>query len=419
VGEGLRGATDGSLVVSFLFQTGDELNHWAEQEREQFFQRGWTDLVHNCIIKRNMIWYTTLEGVMPYQATPVVVAAVDRHTLEHWSRRGRTERRLADRARIVLRAAEGHGTRAIARQLHVRPATVSKWCGRFRAHGLTGLRDTARPGAPPKYAEATTQRILQQLDAPPPPGYARWNGRLVAEALGDVPADQVWAVLRRQRISLQRRRSWCVSTDPAFAAKAADVVGLYLHPPGHALVLCVDEKPHIQALERAQGYLKLPNGQALKGFTHEYKRHGTTTLFAALDVATGQVRAGHYHRRRRVDFLHFMNGLVAAYPARALHVILDNLNIHKPKRDRWLARHPQVHWHDVPTHASWLNMIEVWFSILWRAALRDDSFTAPRQVREAIDAFIAAYNPTAHPFEWTKEVVHQVPLRPRYADLRN
>ena len=355
---------------------------------------------------------------MPYQGTPLVVTATDRQTLERWSRSGRTERRRADRARLVLGAAEGQGTRAIARQLHVRAATVSKWCSRFRTHGLAGLRDRARPGAPVKYAE-TTQRILRQLDAPPPPGYARWNGRLVAEALGDVPADQVWAVLRGHRISLQRRRSWCVSTDPAFAAKAADVVGLYLHPPQNALVLSVDEKPHIQALERAQGDLKLPNGQALKGFTHEYKRHGTTTLFAALDVATGQVRAGHYHRRRRVDFLHFMNALVGAYPNRDLHIILDNLNIHKPKRDRWLARHPRVHLHYTPTHASWLNMIEVWFSILWRAALRDETFTAPHQVREAIDAFVGVYNLTAHPFEWTKEVVHQVPLRPRYADLLN
>jgi hypothetical protein len=140
------------------------------------------------------------------------------------------------------------------------------------------------------------------LDAPPPPGYRRWNGRLLARALRDVPADQVWAVLRRHRISLQRRRSWCVSTDPAFAAKAADIVALDLHPPDNAVVFCLDEKPHIQALERAQGYLRVPSGQALKGFTHEYKRHGTTTLFAAREVATGQVRAGHYHRRAAWTF---------------------------------------------------------------------------------------------------------------------
>lgn len=356
---------------------------------------------------------------MPYHASPIMVTPTDRPLLEHWSRAGRTERRLAERAQIILLAAEGTSTRAVARQLGVRAATVSKWCRRFRAQGAAGLRDATRPGAPRKYAAATTQRILRQLDAPPPPGYARWNGRLLAEALGDIPADQVWTVLRRHRIALARRRSWCVSTDPAFAPKAADITGLYLHPPANALVICVDEKPHIQALERAQGYLRLPSGRALTGFTHEYKRHGTTTLFAALTVATGQVQAGHYRRRRRIDFLHFMNRVVAAHPKRELHVILDNLNIHKPKHDRWLGRHPHVHVHYTPPHASWLNQIDVWFSILGRAALRGQSFTAVEQVRDAIDQFIGVYNPSAHPFEWTKEVVHHVPLRPRYADLLN
>jgi len=143
-------------------------------------------------------------------------------------------------------------------------------------------------------------------------------------------------VLREHEISLARRRSWCISTDPGFAPKAADIVGLYLQPPENALVLSVDEKPHIQALERAQGWLKLPNGKALTGFNHEYKRHGTTTLFAALDVATGLVKAGHYRRRRRVEFLHFMNRVVAEHAGREIHVILDNLNTHKPKHDRWL-----------------------------------------------------------------------------------
>jgi transposase len=354
---------------------------------------------------------------MPFQTVPLLLTAADRATLEVWSRAPTVEQRLALRARIVLQAAVGVGTRRIAATMGVRPATVSRWRTRFARAGVAGLRDSARPGAQRKYTAETVRRILARLDTPPPPGYARWNGRLVAAALGDVPADQVWRVLRRHRIALQRRRSWCVSTDPAFAAKAADITGLYLHPPENALVLCVDEKPHIQALERAQGYLKLPNGQALKGFTHEYKRHGTTTLFAALEVATGQVQAGHYRRRRRVDFLDFMNRVVATHPGRELHVILDNLNIHKPKRDRWLRRHRQVHVHYTPTHASWLNQIEMWFSILSRAALAPASFTAVSQVTQAIDAFIAVHNPTAHPFEWTKEVVHQVPLRPRYADL--
>jgi transposase len=154
-------------------------------------------------------------------------------------------------------------------------------------------------------------------------------------------------------------------------------VGLYLNPPEHALVLSVDEKPHIQALERAQGWLKLPNGKALTGFQHDYKRHGTTTLFAALEVATGLVKGDHYKRRRRMEFLDFMNGIVAEHPGREIHVILDNLNTHKPKRDRWLARHKNVHFHFTPTHASWMNQVEIWFSILQSQSLTGASFTSP------------------------------------------
>lgn len=354
---------------------------------------------------------------MSYTAVPIALATEEAEVLGRWSRSGRTEHRRAFRARIVLRAAAGEGTNAIAQALGTRPATVSKWRTRFAERRLSGLDDDARPGKKRKYTEETERRILSQLDASPPAGYARWNGRLVAAALGDVPADHVWAVLRMHRISLERRRSWCVSTDPEFARKAADIVALYLHPPKNAIVLAVDEKPHIQALERAQGYLRLPNGRALTGFAHEYKRHGTSTLFAALEVATGQVVAGHYRRRRRVEFLDFMNRVVRAYPGRELHVVLDNLNTHKPKHDRWLQRHPGVHFHFTPTHASWLNQIEVWFSILSRSALAGASFTAVRALREAIDRFVAAWTAEAHPFEWTKEVVRQVPLRKRYADL--
>jgi transposase len=257
-----------------------------------------------------------------------------------------------------------------------------------------------------------------KLDEPPPSGYAAWNGKLLAEALGDVSPYHVWRVLRKHGICLQRRRSWCISTDPEFAVKAAAIVGLYLAPPENAIVLCVDEKPGIQALERAQGWLKLPNGKALTGFSHEYERHGTATLFAALEVATGLVKAGHYTRKRRSEFLDFMNELVAGYPEDAeLHVILDNLSTHKPKDDRWLKRHPNVHFHFTPTHASWLNMVEIWFSILWRQALRGASFTSPRQVRQAIDRFIDTYSEHASPFEWTRETVHNIQPRKCYADL--
>jgi len=350
-------------------------------------------------------------------ATKVMPTTDEHERLKAWTGRGKTEQRLALRSRIILAAAGGAETRVIAKREAVRPATVSKWRGRFARLGIDGLFDRSGRGRKSRYDKGTEKRILAQLDEPAPEGLATWTGELVSQALGDVSADQVWRVLRRYKIHLQRRRSWCLSTDPQFAEKAADIVGLYLHPPENAVVLSVDEKPHIQALERAQGYLKLPNGRALRGFSHDYKRHGTTTLFAALEVATGRVKAGHYNRRRRVEFLDFMNDVISDYPGRELHIILDNLNTHKPKRDRWLSRHPNVHFHFTPTHASWLNQIEVWFGILEIRALRNASFTAPRQVREAIDRFIAVHNPKAAPFEWRKTKVYQKRLGFNFADL--
>lgn len=347
---------------------------------------------------------------------PLAVTEQDRATLVSWSRATTTEQRLAWRARLLLALATGQASGAVATAFHTRPSTVSKWKSRYQAHGLAGLQDAARSGKPVTYGAPTETRILARLDEAPPAGHARWNGRLLAKALGTVSRHHIWRVLRAHGISLERRRSWCISTDPTFAQKAADIVGLYLNPPEHALVLCVDEKPAIQALERAQGWLKLPTGKALTGFNHEYTRHGTTTLFAALEVATGLVQAGHYRRRRRVEFLDFMNRVVATYPRNELHVIVDNLSTHKPKQDRWLARHPQVHFHFTPTHASWLNQVEVWFSILTRAALQGASFRSPQEVRKRIDAFVAAYNTTAHPFEWTKQVVFAKHPKSKYAN---
>jgi len=355
---------------------------------------------------------------MSRQPTPINLTDDDRATLEAWLRAGSTEQRFVLRARIILAAAEGQPTQEIAAELGVRRATVSKWRTSFARRGLPGLQDAPRSGRPPKYTKETELRVLQTLDEPPPPGQAGWNGRLVARHLRDVSHDQVWAVLRNYGIHLQRSHSWCISIDPEFVPKAADIVGLYLAPPENAVVLCVDEKPHIQALERAQGYLKLPNGRALTGFSHEYKRHGTTTLFTALEVSTGLVKAGHYHRRRRREFLDFMNDLIRDYPADTeIHVVLDNLNTHKPKHDRWLQRHRNVHFHYTPTHASWLNQVEIWFSILSRQALRRRSFTSARNLRRAMDEFIAAYNEQAAPFEWKKAVVHPKGLRTSYAEL--
>ena len=228
------------------------------------------------------------------------------------------------------------------------------------------MQDAARSGKPAKYDQSSEKRVLKLLDEAPPKGYSQWNGRLLAERLGDVSKAQVWRVLRRLDICLQRRRSWCIRTDPQFGPKAADVVGLYLNPPENALILSVDEKPSIQALERAQGYLRLPHGKAVNGFRHCYKRHGTTTLFAALEITTGLVKTAHYPRRRRREFLDFMNELVAVHPGREMHVVWDNRNTHKPKEDRWLKRHPNVHSHFTPTYSSWLNQVECWFSILSR-----------------------------------------------------
>src|SRR6516162_8338020 len=285
--------------------------------------------------------------------------------------------------------------------------------------GIAGLTDQERSGKKRrKYNAQSEERILKALDEPVPEGYSRWNGRLLAEHLGDVSKDQIWRVMRKHDIQLERRKSWCVSTDPEFSRKAADVVGLYVNPPQqNAVVLCVDEKPHIQALERAQGWIRLPNGRALTGFSHEYERHGTTTLFAALEVATGLVHSGHYRRRRRREFLDFMNELVANYPGKELHVVLDNLNTHKPKDDRWLKAYPNVHFHFTPTHSSWLNQIECWFSILSRSALQGANFTSIRLLIEAIEPFIASWNQNAAPFEWTKAEVHQQHMKRYYSDL--
>lgn len=340
-------------------------------------------------------------------------------TLRQWLRQGTSEQRLVERAKVILLSHEGLTVEKIAERLSTRPARVSKWRQRFAQGRMAGLWDAPRSGKPNKYTEATERRVLNKLDEAPPKGFAQWNGKLLAQALKDVSEDHIWRILRRRGIQLQRRRSWCITTDPEFGPKAADVVGLYLNPPEKAVVICVDEKPHIQALQRAQGYLRLPDGKAVNGFSHCYKRHGTTTLFAALDVVTGQVKAGHYARRRRREFLDFMNQIVAENPGREIHVILDNLNTHKPKRDRWLKLHPQVHMHYTPTYSSWLNQVECWFSILSRAALKGASFTSPRQLREAIDAFVQVYNENAAPFEWSKAVVHPTGPQRLYSDLCN
>src|SRR5271169_4899045 len=283
---------------------------------------------------------------MSRMATKIELRPEETDELNKWIKSGKSEQRKVERAKIVLRSAEGKPTHQIAKELGTRPTRVSKWRKRFAQLRVPGLDDEPRSGRRVINDESVERRILDQLAKAPPPGFARWNGRLVAESLGDVSDDAVWRVMRKHDLHLDRRQSWCVSTDPEFSRKASEIVGLYLNPPENAIVLSIDEKPSIQALERAQGCIRLPNGRAVSGFAHEYERHGTPTPFAALETATGLVKAGHYKRRRRREFLDFMNGLIDCYGSeKEIHVILDNLNTHKPKNDRWLKNHPNVHFH--------------------------------------------------------------------------
>jgi len=349
------------------------------------------------------------------QATLITLTAEERQALEVLAGSRKSEARMRDRARIVLLAAGGMASRGIGRQVRCTPGTVSKWRGRYAKDRLAGLSETGDRGAAPKYGREHDQRILAMLDRSPPNGYANWTAPLLARELGDIHEQYIWRFLRAQKIDLSGRKSWCQSTDPEFVAKAAEIVGLYMNPPENAVVLSVDEKPSIQALERAQGYLKLPNGRAMIGQSHDYKRNGTTTLFAAFNVVSGEVTGRHYQRRRRVEFLDFMNRVLAQHPGKELHVILDNLSTHKPKRDSWLARHPNVHLHYTPTHASWLNQIECWFSILTGKSLKGASFGSVRDLIGHITSFIDSYNETARPFVWTKSVVHQKRLKPCFA----
>lgn len=346
------------------------------------------------------------------------LSASDRKTLESWLRATKTEQRMVLRAKIILLSAENQTNVDIAKQLRISALTVGKWRTRFSQYGINGLIDSPRSGKPNVYDEETEKRVLKMIDEPPPEGFASWNGSLLAKALGDVSPSQVWRILRKNKIQLQRRRSWCISTDPEFSVKAADIVGLYLNPPDNAVVICVDEKPGIQALERSQGWLKLPDGKAITGFSHEYKRHGTINLFAALEVATGLVKTGNYKRKRREEFLDFMDKVVESYsPDMEIHVILDNYSTHKVENDKWMLKHKNVKFHYTPTHASWLNQVEIWFSILWRNALKGANFTSPAQICEAIERFVTVYNPNATPFKWEKVNVHSVSPKRYYMNL--
>ncbi len=355
---------------------------------------------------------------MPKKANALVCSEEDRGRLEELARRGTAEARLVFRAKIVLMCLGGVPVGKVAKEHHTRPNTVIKWRQRFEKDGMKGLSDHARTGKPPKYGVEFRNQVLKVLEGKPPTGQALWDGESIAERI-NVSPHAVWRVLRKEGVCLQRQRSWCVSTDPEFAAKAADIVGLYLNPPEMALVIAVDEKPSIQALERATGYVVTDSGKIVRGFKSTYKRHGTLNLFAALHVATGMVKTQITTQKRRMEFLEFMNSVVADISSdRELHVILDNYCIHK-RNDIWLAEHPNVRFHFTPTSASWLNMVEIWFGILSRKALRGASFKNIDNLRIAIEEYVAVYNPKAKPFVWRKREVKGSQLRNTIVNLCN
>lgn len=256
------------------------------------------------------------------------------------------------------------------------------------------------------------------LETPPPDGLASWDGPTIADHL-KVSKDAVWRLLRQEGICLSRQRSWCVSTDPEFVPKAADIIGLYLNPPANAIVLSVDEKPSMQALERATGYVKTSSGKIARGLKSTYKRHGTLNLFAALNVASGEIDGKITTHKKRPDFLEFMEDVVAGYPPeREIHVILDNYCIHK-KNDAWLKAHPNVFFHFTPTSASWLNQVEIWFGIMSRKVLRGANFAATSELKAAVEKYIAAYNQGARPFVWKKREVVGSQIKNTIANLCN
>jgi transposase len=356
---------------------------------------------------------------MPRHAPELECSAEDKASLVAVAKSQTAEARVVERARIILASLEGKEIQQVAQELGVSIPTVTKWRKRFALWGLRGLQDQARPGKPVTYDAAFRDRVLSLLEQPPPPGMSHWDGPAVAEKL-NASVYAVWRVLRREGIYLQRLRSWCVSTDKEFAPKAAEVVGLYLNPPVNAVVLSVDEKPSLQAIERSSGYVETDSGAVVRGLKSTYKRHGTLNLFAALEVGTGQVHTKFTDHKKREDFLSFLDGILADQPqGKEIHVILDNYSTHKRNHD-WLAKFEgRVQFHFTPTSASWLNQIEIVFSLLQRKTLSGASFKTKDQLREAIEAFIKKHNEHAKPFRWRKREVKGSQLRNTIINLCN
>lgn len=342
----------------------------------------------------------------------------EKRQLEKWVNGVKTEKRLHDRAKIILCCLEGKTNTEIAEQLKICRFTIGKWRNRFSQKGIRGLSDAYRSGKPKNYGDEFRLQVLKLLEQKPPKGQSSWDGKSLAKAL-DSSCSAVWRVIRKEGIQLQRSRSWCVSTDKEFSAKAADIIGLYLNPPENALVLCIDEKPSIQAIERQRGYVVTSSGKIVQGLKSTYKRHGVLNLFAALNVATGHVKARTTNRKTREDFQAFLEQVVADVPDdKEVHVILDNYCTHK-KNEKWLQEHPNVIFHFTPTSASWLNQVEIWFGILSRKALKNGSFPTQESLVKAILEFIDSYHEGAKPFIWRKREIRGSQLRNTIMNLRN
>jgi putative transposase len=308
---------------------------------------------------------------------------------------------LVSRAKLVLWSAEGKSNSEIARRLHWRNATVGKWRQRFVQHRLAGLYDELRSGRPRSIEDEQIAALLNRTMSRKPAGGTHWSIRQAANA-SRISKSTVHRLFQTFAVQPHRSRSFKLSTDPFFIEKVRDIVALYLNPPDHALVLCVDEKSQIQALNRTQPVLPMGLGY-VEGVTHDYVRHGTTTLFAALDIATGAVFTECKPRHRHQEFLSFLRHLDECVPQELdLHLIVDNYATHKHPRVRaWLARRPRYHVHYTPTYSSWLNQVERWFGLITQRAIRRGSFGSVKELIQKIDAFVQHYNRTHRPFVWT------------------
>jgi transposase len=333
---------------------------------------------------------------------PLAVTADDRQTLERWTRRRRTAQGLALRSRIVLRCASGVPNTQVAEELQVTNATVGKWRTRYITRGVAGLLDEPRSGAPRSISDDRVEAVVVKTLESTPRNATHWSTRSMAErsGLSHTSVQRIW-----QAFGLQPHRSdtFKLSTDPQLIEKVRDIVGLYLNPPQHALVLCVDEKSQIQALDRTQPLLPMRPGQVAR-HTHDYRRHGTTSLFAALDIATGKV-IGQLHRRHRsLEFRRFLDRIEGEVPTDLdVHLVLDNYGTHKtPAIQRWLLQHPRYHVHFTPTYSSWINQVERWFADLTNKQIRRGAHRSTRALEDVIRLYLATYNDDPRPFVWVK-----------------